>query len=364
MGLPASSSFPTMISPTELAAANSDAIRFPLTDPPEPGMAVEIADGVFWLRFPLPMALNHVNVYAFRDADGWTIVDTGIDSSLTRKIWRDVMAGPFGGMPVHRVVVTHHHPDHVGLIGWFKSEFGAEIVVTRVAWLMARMLTLDVQPRQTPEAIQFYREAGVPEDIMAARNRQRPFNFADIVCPIPVGFRRIEDGDTIAFGGRQWLVRTGGGHAPEHATFWCKDAGLIVGGDQFLAEISPNIGVYPTEPDADPLLDWLESCIRFRKHADNGSLVLVGHKIPYTGLAVRLGQLIENHHSALARLLQELNRPKAAAECLDILYKREIREDEYGLAIVEAVAHLNHLFHRGHIARSRRGDGAWLYVAS
>lgn len=351
-----------MTSSSEFQGADTAVLRFPHGPAPEPCTPVEISDGILWIRLPLPMVLDHVNVYALRDRDGWTIIDTGINSSRTREIWSEIMAGPLGGRPIRRVVLTHHHPDHVGLAGWFKSEFGAEIWSTRVAWLMSRMLTLDVQAAQTPESIAFYRDAGVPKEIMAAMSRERPFNFADIVYDIPAGFRRIRDGDTVEIGGRKWDVRTGGGHAPEHATLWCRDSPLVIGGDQFLADISPNIGVYPTEPEADPLRDWLESCRRFRGLADNCALVLVGHKLPYTGLKERIRQLEENHISALGRLSEHLRQPSSAADCLNVLFKRDINKGEYGFAIVESVAHLNFLYQSGEAARLRRADGAWQFV--
>ncbi len=309
------------------------------------------------------MALDHVNVFAFRDPQGWTIVDTGFDSAATRKVWRQAMAGPLAGLPIGRVILTHHHPDHVGLAGWFKSEFGAEIVATRVAWLMARMLTLDVETHYTPEAIGFMRDAGVSARTIAARQKERPFNFADVVHQIPTGFRRITDGECIEFGGRSWDVRTGGGHAPEHATFWSRDGELVVGGDQFLADISPNIGVYVTEPDADPLSDWMESCRRFQEIADNRPLVLSGHKLPYSGLALRLRQLAENHVLALERLVAGLEQPRTAIQCFQLLFRREIGQGEFGFALAESVAHLNHLLLAGRITRFRGDDGAWHWVA-
>src|SRR6056297_2104132 len=129
-------------------SADPPALATPFPDPPAPGEAVEIAEGAPWLRLPLPMALDHVNVYAFRDDDGWSVVDTGIDSARTRALWQRLLSGPLSGAPVARVLLTHHHPDHVGLAGWLATEHGAEVISTRTAWLFARMLTLDEQTRQ------------------------------------------------------------------------------------------------------------------------------------------------------------------------------------------------------------------------
>lgn len=335
-------------------------LAHPFPDPPAPGQAVTVAPGVLWLRLPLPMALDHVNVYALDGPDGWTLVDTGMDSRRARSRWAELLAGPLAGRPVVRVIVTHHHPDHIGLAGWFQS-IGAELVTTRTAWLYARMLALDVQDRPAAQAVAFWRNAGMPADMLAARLAERPFNFADCVAPLPLGFTRIADGDRVQAAGRAWTVRTGGGHAPEQATLWSED-GLVIGGDQLLPKITPNVGVYPTEPGADPLADWLESCRRFRSLAQEHHLVLPGHKTPFTGLPRRLDDLIEGHETGLARVMARLaEAPATACDLFPALYRRAIASAEYGLALVEAVAHLNHLHARGRVARDLRADGAWIW---
>lgn len=336
-------------------------IRYPWDTPPEPGQALELAEGVLWMRLPLPMKLDHVNVYALDDGDIWTVIDTGFASRRGKAIWESLMAGPLGGKPIARVVVTHHHPDHIGLAGWLQSDHGAELVTTRTAWLMARMLTLDEQPVPSPETLTFYRDAGMAPDILAERASERPFNFADIVAPLPLGYTRIQQGDTIRMGGRMWDIHIGNGHAPEHATFWSRDDNLVLAGDQILPSISPNIGVYATEPMADPIADWLEACERLAGLARADHLVLGGHKLPFTGLPTRMRQLIDNHHGALKRLLDYIDTPKSAGECFAPLFKRKIGSAEYGLALVEAVAHLSHLYQDGLATRSRGADDAWVY---
>ena len=343
-----------------------DGVRHPFADPPEPGAAVEVAPGVLWLRQPLPMALDHVNIYALADdaADGggWTVIDTGFDNRRGREAWTAALSGPLAGRPVTRVIATHHHPDHIGLAGWFMAQQGAELCTSRTAWLMARMLQLDEQDRPPPETLAFWRRAGMAPEILAHRAGQRPYNAADATHPLPLGYTRLTEGQRVRFGGRDWLVAMGDGHAPEHVTLWSLSDDLVIGGDQLLPNISPNLGVYPTEPLADPVGDWLAASARLSALARPRHLVLPGHKLPFTGLPMRLTQMIQNHENALDRLAAALAQgPRTAAECFPALYRREIGPGEYGLALVEAVAHVNRLVATGRAAAVGERDGATLW---
>ena len=340
----------------------AEGIRYPWAEPPAEGDATKIADGVFWLRLPLPMKLDHVNIYALDDGDSWTLIDAGIYSKRSVAIWEKLLAGPLAGKPVGRVILTHHHPDHVGMAGWFQTR-GASVWATRTSWLFARMLTLDAQSTPTPETLLFWKRCGMAQDIYDQRAADRPFNFADVVHPMPLGFKRIKEGDVIRIGGRDWDVRIGNGHAPEHATFWSRDDTLVLAGDQMLPSISSNIGVYATEPEADPVADWIEACERLATFARADHLVLGGHKLPFTGLPMRMRQLIENHHHALDRLEAHLDSPKSAGECFLPLFKRNIGAGEYGLALVESMSHCLHLWHQGRAERREGPDGVWLFQA-
>jgi glyoxylase-like metal-dependent hydrolase (beta-lactamase superfamily II) len=338
-------------------------LRTPWETPPGEAEAIEVAEGVLWLRLPLPMALDHVNVYALDEGDHWTVVDTGVHSKRTVALWEALLGGPLAGKPVGRVLLTHHHPDHVGMAGWFIAR-GAELVTSRTAYLMMRMLILDVEDAPSKESVDFWRAAGMDDAILQKRLTERPFNFADLCAPIPVGFTRLRAGDVFHAAGRAWDVHEGNGHAPEHLTLWSRDDNLVIAGDQVISSISPNIGVYPAEPDADPLGEWLESCARLGKLAREDHLVLSGHKLPFVGLPLRMRQLEENHINALDRLVEHLREPKVAAECFAPLFKRRVDEGIYGLALVETVAHLNHLLVQGRASREKRAsDGAWLWRA-
>jgi len=346
---------------------NHRPLESPWAGPPEDGKATEIAPGIVWMRLPLPMrGLDHLNLYALEDdvggRPGWTLIDTGMAWEKGRAALERLLAGPLVGRPVARVILTHHHPDHIGLVGRFAAE-GAEIWASRIAWLTGRMLTLDRQDRPTPEQIRFRNRAGVTGAALEAYAGEAPFNFADVVEPIPLGFRAIEEGERIRIGAREWTARLGEGHAPAHVTLWSDD-GMLLAGDQVIPGISPNIGVYATEPEADPLKGWLETCRRFKALTGAGAdpLVLPGHKLPFRGLAARLDHLIENHEHALARIEAALaDEPLTAAGLFHAIYRRPIHEAEFGLALVEAVAHANHLLRQGRIGRSLGEDGAWLY---
>ncbi len=339
---------------------SAETLDYPFA-PPEPGGAREVADGALWLRLPAPMRPDHVNVYALDEGDGWTLVDTGLDAPGARAQWEALLAGPLRGRPVRRVILTHHHPDHVGLGGWFQTEHGAELVATRTTWLFARMLRLDAQERPTPAALAFWRGAGMPAEMLAERAASRPFNSADVVAPMPPGFRRIAAGEEIVAGGRRWRVETGDGHAPEHAVLFGIDHDLALVGDQALPGITPNLGVYPTEPEADPVSEWIAACRRLAALARPGHLALPGHGRVFRGLGPRLLALAEDAEAAGARLLAALDRPRTAVDCFGPLYGRPIGGGEFGLALAEAMGHLNRLRRIGAAEREEGPGGAWLW---
>jgi glyoxylase-like metal-dependent hydrolase (beta-lactamase superfamily II) len=325
---------------------------------PEAGGWCEIAEGVLWLRLPLPMRLDHVNCYALDDGDGWTVVDAALSWSKAREAWEALLAGPLAGKPLRRLVVTHHHPDHIGLAAML-MERGAALWTTRTAWLYARMLTLDHHDRPSPQAIRFARRAGYAGARLESYANTEPFNFSRRVMLLPPGYHRIGEGDRIVMGGRRWTVRVGHGHAPEQATFWSEDDHLVITGDQVLPRISPNVGVHATEPEADPLGDWMDSCRHLAPFAREDHLALPGHNAPFTGLPLRLHQLVENHEGALDRLRAHIaEAPRCATECFLPLFGREIEDAVYGLATAESVAHLNYLWLRGEAVAEEDAAGA------
>jgi glyoxylase-like metal-dependent hydrolase (beta-lactamase superfamily II) len=321
-------------------------LTYPFEEVPGAGEAIEVAEGVLWLRMPLPFALDHINLWALKDGDGWTLVDTGVRSKATMEAWEQVFSGPLEGRPVRRVVVTHMHPDHIGLAGWLTRRFDCRLWMTRLEYVTCRMLVADTGREAPEEGVRYYRAAGWTEaEIEAYRTRFGGFGHA--VHHLPDAYRRIEDGETFAVDGRAWRVVTGCGHSPEHACLYREDDGLLISGDQVLPKISSNVSVWPTEPDADPLTDWLESIAKLRGVFPEETFVLPSHGAPFRGLHLRLDALARGHERSLERLLNLLDEPKRAVDVFGSLFARSIGADLLGMATGESRAHLNCLAGRG-----------------
>ena len=314
----------------------------------------EVADGVFWFRMPLPFSLNHINLWVLDAGDGWAIVDTGLNTGGGRQAWDMLFAGPLAGRPVTRVIVTHYHPDHLGLAGWLCARWGVPLEISRTEYLLARTLTLDVRDAPPPEAVDFYARAAWPEERLAAFKARGWGGFSKVVAPLPAGFVRLQDGDVLDIGGRDWRIVTGRGHSPEHSCLVCDEAGLMIAGDQLLPRITSNVSVYPTEPRADPLADWLAS-LDLLGGLDAGLRVLPAHNEPFEGLHVRLDQLHVDHMDKLAALEAFCAVPQTVFETFPVLFRRAVGEGDTMAATGEALAHLHWLENRGRIVRDAAG---------
>lgn len=350
------------VNDTDVAEARSrPALTYPLGDPPPAGEAREIAPGVYWIRMPLPFALQWINLWLIEDGEGWTIVDTGVALEQSREYWRQIFEATLKGKPVTRVICTHMHPDHMGLAGWICRKFGATFWMSRLEYITGRMLVADTGREAPDEGVDFYRAAGLDEDALDSY-KVRFGGFGKAVSKVPDAYRRMADGDEIEIGGRIWRVITGNGHSPEHVCLWQEEAKLFISGDQVLPRISSNVSVFPTEPEGDPLADWISSCKKLQLALPNDVLVLPSHNEPFHGLHERLQNLIDGHERALARVHHRLKQgPKRAVDLFGALFARKIGPDVLGMATGEAIAHANCLIGRGLARGVKNAEGVVYY---
>jgi len=330
------------------------------TEPPAAGDTMEVAEGMWWLRMPLPFKLDHINLWLLDDGDGWTIVDTGICRDEVKAAWEKIFAKHVtAAKPVTRVICTHFHPDHLGLAGWLVERFEVPLWMPREEWTWGRMLSLDGGDGLRPQFLKFYGAAGFDAAQLETASA-RAGRYARNVAPVPGAFRRIVSGEIITIGGRDWFVIVGTGHSPEHACLYCHEANVLISGDQVLPKISTNVSVWPSEPDQDPLALYLSSLDRLRGLPED-VLVLPSHNFPFRRLEGRLDDLEAHHAERLQETLAAVAAPATAVEVLKKLFTRELDTHQLFFAIGESLAHLHRLMADGRVTRSLGADGVHLY---
>src|SRR5450830_1627728 len=295
---------------------SKDPLDYPFETVPPRGTTLEVAPGVHWIRMPLPYALDHINLWALDDEAGWAIVDTGTRTDENAQVWRELFAHAPDQRGITRIFVTHMHPDHVGMAGWLTRKFNARFC-----------------------------------------------NFGKHIHALPESFKRLRDGEIIRIGRHDGRVIVGTGHSPEHACLYCADLKVLISGDQVLPRISSNVSVHPTEPDADPMSEWMASIEKLRREVPDDVLVLPSHHEPFRGLHLRLDRLAEGQHKAFNRLRETLGaEPRRVVDVFGALFSRPIAESDTGLlgmATGETLACLNYLIARGEATRTLRDGVHW-----
>jgi len=278
-----------------------------------------------------------------------------------------VFANELEGLPILRVVVTHMHPDHIGLAHWLcerwsTPEHECRLWISATDYHTARLASQSTVAFGGEGAARFFASHGLTDPESLEKIRGRANYFPTLVPAVPPRFRRMQDGDLLAIGGRSWRCISGYGHAPEHISLYCEEVDVLISGDMMLPRISTNVSVYEMEPEANALERFLTSIDKFRPLPDD-TLVLPSHGKPFRGLHPRIRQLHEHHRERLDEVM-EASREKAVSawDILPILFKRPLDLHQTTFAMGESVAHLHALWHAGKLRRVRDDEGVWRFA--
>ena len=333
---------------------------------PAIGEVLEITSGVKWIRMPLPFALDHINLWLIKDyfdgREGWTLIDCGIANQRTQEAWEQVFLNALDGMPIVRVIVTHMHPDHLGLATWLTERWHAPLWMTMTDYVLAKWLvspagsSLGSQAGGGGAADHFSRH-GLNDLADLEKIRARSNYYSQMVPSVPAQFRRMMDGDELSIGGVGWEVVVGYGHAPEHASLWCEALNILISGDMVLPRISTNVSVFDSEPNANPLALYLNSLSQL-SHLPSVTLVLPSHGKPFRGIHERIHALKKHHEDRLTETIEACRiKPQSAREIIPVLFRRELDLHQLTFAMGEAIAHLNYLWLDGCLSRELCSDG-------
>lgn len=335
---------------TDARSADHAPIRFAVEETPAFGTVVEVAPGIRWARIPLPYRLDHVNVYLIEDNGGWTLFDTGIQTPAAQEVWESLLAGPLAGIRITRVVISHCHPDHIGLAGWFCSRFDAPLLTSYSTYAASKMMSLDPHSSASEQSQKFYQRYGMaPESAQFVATTG--LEYLRQVHPLPETFLRLLMGDALDIGGRRFRVMSGDGHAPEQVMLYCPEDGLFLAADQVMERITPNVSIWAMEPNSDALGHYMRSLKALTTRIPDRTLVLAGHHRPFYGLARRSSEIFA-HHEDRCQLILEACRPgpKSVDELVPVMFRgRTFNAHEMSFAFTETMAHVNRLIRRGEL---------------
>jgi glyoxylase-like metal-dependent hydrolase (beta-lactamase superfamily II) len=334
------------------------ALNYPFEIAPQADEVIEVRPGVLWVRLPLPFRLNHVNVYLLADHDGWTMIDTGIGNETTIAAWIKLFEGPLRSIKITRLIVTHAHPDHIGLAGWIVERFNCSFHMSQVEYLQGAYYQQRGSEERKQAQRAFFRRHGM-DDVVADQLLNRGQDYLKRVSVLPASYHRLSQNDDVAIGSRRFKIITGGGHSFDQVMLYCADDKLFLAADQVLSKISPNVSVWAFEPHANALGEYLTSLAALDRMLPADVLVLPSHGLPFFGVKTRIKQLAD-HHEERCQLIAKACRiaPQTSAQLVPVVFhKHRLDAHQTGFAAGEVIAHVNYMLAQGRLQlQAETGD--------
>jgi len=336
-------------------------LEYPFSSRPKNGELLNVKGGIHWLRMPLPIALNHINLWLLEGDEGFTIIDSGMSTDEAKDIWRNIFNGFIPPKKIEKILITHMHLDHSGLSGWLSSELNIAPHFTKKEYNETQKIIGGMTDDQIELTLEYYRKCGYDKksedqfrERIGLRKSLSSRNVDDIIL--------IKDGETLKLSDGEWRVIIVEGHSPEHACLYNEDENVFICGDALLPRITPNVSVNPINPDANPLESWIKSLEKIKSSIPNDALVLPSHGYPYVGAHHRIDAIIENHFRKLDSVLDAITEPKCVPDLFSLLFKSEINEHTRVLAVGETMSHLNFLVSKGEIKKTVDENGLYSFA--
>ncbi|MFK7995321.1 MAG: MBL fold metallo-hydrolase [Granulosicoccus sp.] len=336
-------------------------MKFEFDSPPATAERRRICDGIQWFYRPLPFALDHVNCWLLGESDETVLVDTGVDNEATRNQWRSAFSK--GGQWPRQLLITHFHPDHTGLAGWFEQQGCSDFVGSEIEQDIAQTLWSGEDDDYSRFYESWYKENGLPEEVVQTV-RQNGNTYRGKVHELPSKSRWsfLEDGQFVEIAQRPYRVIIGRGHSPDMIMLYRDDDHVLIAADQVLPSITPNVSVMPRLPDKNPLSSFLHTLTRLEELPDD-TLVLPSHGLPFRGLHERLEVLRVHHDQRLEQVFHACSEPRTAHDLFPVLFRRRLDAQQTSFALGESLAHLHWLEHQGRVTRLKeKGETRFVNV--
>ncbi len=324
----------------------------------------KVAPGIWKITVPIPFPLRVVNIHTLVGKDGsWAIVDTGMGTPDARAAFAaGLQRADLDINKLQAIVLTHHHPDHIGLSGELHEQSGAPVYMHPIDEESVQLIWSGTMPVRFSRVSDFFTKHGLSQTSLWLNRVDREESRRILSVPPHEAFTLVEDGEYLDLVGERYRVIWTPGHADGQICLFRERDGVFLAADHVLPRITPNIGLYSEHDRANPLGDYLASLEKVSKLP--ASIVLPGHGEPFIGLAERTQEIAEHHYERENQLLAMIDeQPQNAYQLTEKLFhNRRLSNDETKrMAVAEVLAHLEHMRYNRRVEQTTTQDGIILY---